>query len=464
MPYDELGNYIPGAGAPSIDEMKYELAKKEERRKASTISDILDRYVSDPIRGVSTAGTEIIKRLPGADLAQAAMSLGSGILAMPAAVPYAIGKEVASGNFGEAAGKQVANKNLENAMRELTYVPRTEGGKDIMEGLAKAIEVSKLPPYIGSIARARPILTGDDVRVMGKRAIETGREIAAIPEDFSLAQQGLRRESNLGGTTYGAKLQGAADDIGDVLARRAAMRADEGQVTRPGSVEVFSNLMPETNLYAVKPTGGQLVKSIDPVTGTLRELPNSSVAGISDVYENIRKQTEGQGLINQYLRTFVNRPGMQDIWNDFNAKKVNEEFPGAPTPEQAREAFQVKYPTAKSRNDRMTTFFDEFAALPAAQAAAADLGISIPTFEDYQKRIDAANTWGQKSFANYIQKFVGAKEDPALQLATQGITFKDPERLTEGATDALNYASPQGLREDRQKAGFSPEGEIQLLF
>jgi len=461
MPYDELGNYIPGADAPSVDEMKYELAKREERRKASTVSDLLDRYVSDPIRGVSTAGSEIIKRLPGADLAQAAMSLGSGIFAMPASVPYAIGKEVASGNFGEAAGKQVANKSIEEAMRELTYVPRTQGGKDIMEGIAKAIEVSKLPPYIGSIARARPMLTPDDVRVMGKRAIETGREIAAIPEDFSLAQQGLRRESNLGGTTYGAKLQTAADDIGDVLARQAARRSDEGQVTRPGAVEVFSNLMPETNLYAVKPTGGQLVKSVDPVTGELRELPNSSVAGISDVYENIRKPTEGQGLINQYLRTFVNRPGMQEIWDDFNAKKVNEEFPGAPTPDQAREAFQVKYPTAKSRNERMTTFFDEFAALPAAQAAAADLGISIPTFEDYQKRIDAANTWGQKSFANYIQKYVGTKEDPALQLATQGITFKDAERLTENAADALNYTSPTELREARTKAGFSPEGEVQ---
>jgi flagellar biosynthesis chaperone FliJ len=476
MPYDELGNYIPGADAPSIDEMKYELAKKEERRKAATVSDLLDRYVSDPIRGVSTAGSEIIKRLPGADLAQAAMSLGSGIFAMPASVPYAIGKEVASGNFGQAAGKQVANKSIEEAMRELTYVPRTEGGKDIMEGIAKAIEVSKLPPYIGHIARARPLLTGDDVRVMGKRAIETGREIAAIPDDFAMAQQGLRRESNLGGTTYGAAMGNVARNVEDVTVgnyqrakvRQAAQNAPEDTVYDPlrqrreqASVEVYNVPEGAVPYYAVKPTGGQLIKAVDPVTGAPRELENSSVAGISNVYENVRKQTEGQGLINQYLRTFVNRPGIQNIWDDFNAKKVNEEFPGAPTPEQAREAFQVKYPTAKSRNDRMTTFFDEFAALPAAQAAAADLGISIPTFEDYQKRIDAANTWAQKGLTNYVQKFVGTKEDPALQLATQGITFKDPERLTESAVDALNYTSPQGLREDRAKAGFSPEGEVQ---
>jgi hypothetical protein len=404
------------------------------------------------------------------------MSLGSGIFAMPASVPYAIGKEIASGNFGEAAGKQVANKSIEEAMRELTYVPRTQGGKDIMADIAKAIEVSKLPPYIGSIARARPMLTPDDVRVMGKRAIETGREIAAIPEDFSLAQQGLRRESNLGGTTYGATMGDVARNVEDVTVgnyqrakvRQAAQNAPEDTAYDPlrqrreqASVEVYNVPEGAVPYYAVKPTGGQLVKSIDPVTGELRELQNSSIAGISDVYENIRKPTEGQGLINQYLRTFVNRPGMQEIWDDFNAKKVNEEFPGAPTPDQAREAFQMKYPTAKSRNERMTTFFDEFAALPAAQAAAAELGISIPTFEDYQKRINAANTWGQKSFANYIQKYVGTKEDPALQLATQGITFKDAEKLTENAADALNYTSPTELREARTQAGFSPEGEVQ---
>jgi hypothetical protein len=213
--------------------------------------------------------------------------------------------------------------------------------------------------------------------------------------------------------------------------------------------------------YAVKPTGGQLVKAVDPVTGQLREVPDSSVAGISDVYETIRKQTDGPGLINQYLRTFVNRPGMQDIWDDFNAKKVQEEFPKAPSPSDARDAFQVKYPTQKARNERMVSFFDEFAESPEAQAVAKELGISIPTFEDYQKRVEAANIWAQKGLTNYVQKFVGTKEDPALQLATQGVTFKDPERLLENATTALNYSSPVALKAERKAAGFNEEGEIQ---
>jgi hypothetical protein len=469
--YDEFGNFIyyePDEPAPisksDIDRMRYELAKAGTMPLRPDGSDV--PYVASQVPTIKVPKAPPEPKAPYSTATSIPQAIADrlGISAIPQAVLGVLS------SLPAAVARETGRDQIADAIQ---YMPTSKAAMDLLDAAAaapQAITGSHMGfgplaeywvPKSGFGLQSRPVLTPNDVRVMGKRAIETGREIAAIPEDFSLAQQGLRRESNLGGTTYGAKIQDVAEDIGDVLARQAARRADEGQISRPGSVQVFSDMMPETNLYAVKPTGGQLVRAVDPVTGTLRELENSSVAGISSVYENIRKQTEGQGLINQYLRTFVNRPGIQDIWNDFNAKKVNEEFPSAPTPEQAREAFQVKYPTAKSRNDRMTTFFDEFAALPAAQAAAADLGISIPTFEDYQKRIDAANTWGQKSFANYVQKFVGTKEDPALQLATQGITFKDPERLTEGATDALNYTSPQGLREDRIKAGFSPEGEIQ---
>jgi hypothetical protein len=469
--YDEFGNFIyyePDEPAPisksDIDRMRYELAKAGTMPLRPDGSDV--PYVASQVPTIKVPKTPPEPKAPYSTATSVPQAIADrlGISAIPQAVLGVLS------SLPAAVARETGRDQIADAIQ---YMPTSKAAMDLLDAAAaapQAITGSHMGfgplaeywvPKSGFGLQSRPVLTTNDVRVMGKRAIETGREIAAIPEDFNLAQQGLRRESNLGGTTYGAKIQDVAEDIGDVLARQAARRADEGQISRPGSVQVFSDMMPETNLYAVKPTGGQLVKAVDPVTGTLRELENSSVAGISSVYENIRKQTEGQGLINQYLRTFVNRPGIQDIWNDFNAKKVNEEFPGAPTPEQAREAFQVKYPTAKSRNDRMTTFFDEFAALPAAQAAAADLGISIPTFEDYQKRIDAANTWGQKSFANYVQKFVGTKEDPALQLATQGITFKDPARLTESAVDALNYTSPQGLREDRAKAGFSPEGEVQ---
>jgi len=413
---------------PNTDDMRYELLKKLTRPAKAAI-----------------------ENMPGSAFVQGLMPIVNFPGQILGATAYGVGKQIAdpeNANF---------NKDTTEAMRATYYTPPSKAGKEYQESVASALEASKLPPYIGHMPPMR--FNANDARVLAKQNIERAREFKNIPEDFANAQSGFQRESNLGGRTYGAQLQGAANEVGDVMARRQA----RGESAIPG-VQVFSDLVPETNLYAVKPVGGQLVKAVDPVTGQLREVPNSSVAGISNVYEDIRKQTEGQGLINQYLRTFVNRPGIQDIWNDFNAKKVAEEFPGAPTPDQAREAFTVKYPTAKSRNERMTTFFDEFAASPEAQAAAADLGIKIPTFEEYQARITAANQWAQKAFPNYIQKFVGTKEDPALQLATQGITFKDPAQVTESATDALNYASPQGLREDRTKAGFNPEGEIQQFL
>jgi flagellar biosynthesis chaperone FliJ len=449
--YDEFGNVIGDDGEPSLEQMRYELAKRGSMPLRPSGSDVPFLASEVPNIRVPVRSKEPPKPYSTATNFPQAVADRLGISAIPQALM------AAATGFPAAVASEMGYKDT---AKSIQYQPTSRDATNVLEGLQKAVEVSKLPPYIGNIPRARPILTGDDVRVMGKRAIETGREIAAIPDDFRNAQSGIMRQNYMGEPTYGARLQGTADDIGDALARIEA-RKSAYATSMPGSVQVFSDMVPDSKMYAVKPTGGQLVKSVDPVTGELRELPNSSVAGISDVYENIRKPTEGQGLINQYLRTFVNRPGMQEIWDDFNAKKVNEEFPGAPTPDQAREAFQVKYPTAKSRNERMTTFFDEFAALPAAQAAAAELGISIPTFEDYQKRINAANTWGQKSFANYIQKYVGTKEDPALQLATQGITFKDAEKLTENAADALNYTSPTELREARTQAGFSPEGEVQ---
>jgi hypothetical protein len=465
--YDEFGNVIGDDGEPSLEQMRYELAKRGSMPLRPSGSDVPFLASEVPNIRVPVRPKEPPKPYSTATNFPQAVADRLGISALPQAL-----MAVATG-FPAAVASEMGYKDTSKAIQ---YQPTSRDAINVLEGLQEAAEVSKLPPYIGNISRARPMLTGDDVRVMGGRAIETGREIRNIPEDFSLAQQGLRRESNLGGTTYGAAMGDVARNVEDVTVgnyqrakvRQAAQNAPEDTVYDPlrqrreqASVEVYNVPEGAVPYYAVKPTGGQLVKSIDPVTGAPRELENSSVAGISNVYENVRKQTEGQGLINQYLRTFVNRPGIQDIWNDFNAKKVNEEFPGAPTPEQAREAFQVKYPTAKSRNDRMITFFDEFAESPEAQAAAADLGIKIPTFEDYQKRIDAANTWAQKGLTNYVQKFVGTKEDPALQLATQGITFKDPERLTESAVDALNYTSPVELREERTKAGFSPEGEVQ---
>ena len=86
--------------------------------------------------------------------------------------------------------------------------------------------------------------SADDLRVLAKQNIERAREIRNIPTDYANAQSGVLRQSNLGGTTYGAALQAAVDDLAAMQARNQARR-NEYATPMSGSVEVFGNLMPE---------------------------------------------------------------------------------------------------------------------------------------------------------------------------------------------------------------------------
>jgi hypothetical protein len=90
---------------------------------------------------------------------------------------------------------------------------------------------------------------------LGARGVSAAREISDIPRDFSAAQSGLTRLNAYDQPTYGARLQGVAEDVGDVMARRQAMRPDEGAPAMPG-FSSFTDIVPDTRMYAVKPGGG----------------------------------------------------------------------------------------------------------------------------------------------------------------------------------------------------------------
>ena len=508
LTYDELGNVV-GEDNPSVDQMRYELSlpKTIQRMatshandvsalgKAQTYKDIASGFGSageSLLRGAGAAAFgvtgDILKHfqdtpfIPGVTDKITLNNIfpGSESLMPKQEQPYQIQpKHYPNVSYPAPRAKQeimglpyaTTADILEAAPSRMTAPFGDKEANDFMETLGMFLQ-----PSMQAGARQGII---NMVETTGKMPSLTKESAQAFARDYTNALNGIYPEAPTVGSMaadFARQSKKVASGIEDVTVgnyqrakvRKAAENVPEESAYDPlrqrreeQAVQTYTVPEGATPYYAVKPVGGQLVKSIDPVTGNLREVENSSVAGISQVYENVRKQTEGQGLINQYLRTYVNRPGIQEVWEDFNTKKIAEEFPNAPSMDDAREAFQIKYPTSKARNERMIQHFDEFAALPEAQAVAANLDISIPTFEDYQKRIAAANQWNQKGFPNYIQKFIGTKEDPGLAAATQGITFKDPERLIENAADALNYASPTGLREERTKAGFNPEGEIQ---
>jgi antitoxin component of RelBE/YafQ-DinJ toxin-antitoxin module len=150
---------------------------------------------------------------------QSILSLASGIGSIPISSAYGIYKGVTSPNFGTQAGVEEGRQASERLQQAMTYEPTSQASKDINESLAKALEASKLPPYIGGIPRARPILTPNDVRVMGANAKRVAGEVGDIKADFVNAQSGIRRQNIFDEPTLGVKAERVASELGDTLAR-----------------------------------------------------------------------------------------------------------------------------------------------------------------------------------------------------------------------------------------------------
>jgi len=229
MPYDELGNYIQG-DEPSVDQMKYALAQRGSMplRNGSDVPYLASEVPSISVPAQSKApprpassATNIVQALADkfgiTAIPQSILSMASGLTSIPVSSAYGVYKGVTSPNFGTQAGVEEGRQASERLQQAMTYEPTSQASKDINESLAKALEASKLPPYIGGIPRARPILTPNDVRVMGANAKRVAGEVGDIKADFVNAQSGIRRENVFGEPTLGVKAQGAVESVAPVI-------------------------------------------------------------------------------------------------------------------------------------------------------------------------------------------------------------------------------------------------------
>ena len=241
--------------------------------------------MSAPIQAAMT-------NMPGSAFVQGVAPLVNFPFQVAGSALYGLGKQIVSPETADF------NKDTTEAMRATNYTPPSKAGSDYQEALMRAIEVSKLPPYLGHMPPAR--FSGSDARVLAKQNIERAREVSRITEDFRNAQSGITRESNLGGKTYGENLQAVASDIGDVAARQAARR-NEYAPAMPGSVQVFSDLVPDTRKYMMQGPNsalwdkdsvaraaeleatGKTDKEIHYLTGTSRAGDNFQRQELSDV-------------------------------------------------------------------------------------------------------------------------------------------------------------------------------------
>jgi hypothetical protein len=526
MPYDEFGNFIPDELA--LDEMYYELAAKGRmplRPGGSDVpyvaSEVPQTYVAKPPpRPASTATNvpqAIADRLGISAIPQAALGMISSF-------PAAVARETGFDKFADA----------------IQYTPTSKAGSEILEGVSQLPQVvtgshmgvGALPEFFvprrAFGLQGRPMLTPDDVRVMGGRVAETGREIRNIPEDFRAGQQGFRRESNVfDGETIGSRAQRVADDLGDVIARREM----QGLTPIPGIPDIVS---PETRMYAVRqPNAGQMIKETDlPDIKYVEANPKVKTVGLKFeeelpyVDEAFPNQTRAE-----YYRNIIERnPALEAAYRSYADDVYMQMFPDAPSIDAARAAYnntgsqkslaldqirilsefaespeamyaleyqaeqreraveeynRVKNASKKEITEGLTDEEAKRQAKEAHQAKIDELELNLiekdyapelnqaqylkritpPNSTEYMRRANAARKYILGEFRNDIAKYIGTSQGPQMELAKRGITIPSKKDLLENLKQITSGGSDlRDLKAKRTAAGFNPEGEMQPLI
>ena len=104
----------------------------------------------------------------------AALSMGTGVVGALAGQVVGIGRTVAGGKLGTPEGVRQGAEDARKYSEALTYRPRTELGREIVGGIGKALDVSKLAGLGPSEAIAASALAGPAAR-------QAGAQIRSIP-------------------------------------------------------------------------------------------------------------------------------------------------------------------------------------------------------------------------------------------------------------------------------------------
>jgi hypothetical protein len=488
MPYDELGNYIPD-DTLTLDEMRYKLAHSGQKNPphgyeyakpgrmplrangsdvpmlpeevAQTLVPIPPPEPKKPYSTATNFPQVVADRLGISAIPQAIMAMGAG--------------------FGSEVAKGTGNKELSEAMR---YEPTSRITNDVLAGLEQAPKTIT-GSHMGFGPMPETWVTGlgtvspNDIRVLAKQNIERARELKAIPEDFRNAQYGVRRESALGGDTYGAALQRAADDLADFQARNQARRS-EYATPMSGSVQVFGNLMPENAMYAVRPnkSGSQVIREVPTPLNPAYSVTGESRLSedLTDIVDRQEPRTQDDKSY-QHFNQFTNFvPGefnksAQTMFHDFIQPVLAQEFPGTPTADHSR-AIHAKY--GNNANEWYKKQLEAFALTPEAKThneQAFKVAMSDPDIPDpfeFLKDVliippsahfaskKASDAWVMNNLQNYLVEHLGTPGDPALKVVAEtGRAGLDPSKLEQIVG---NQRLADEARDLRTRAGMPAEG------
>ena len=251
MPYDELGNFYGDSDIPNsppttdLDAMKLALENQQVRQKSLQNRSTPESYNRTqqalsllpgqlmpngqspmPVKPPKSTATNIPQALldvSGASaLPQTLLSMGTG--------------------YAEALAKGMG---LDDVADKLHYEPTSKYANDINEALGNLASKTGPLPELMFMGKNRTV-TPSDVQVLGARAIETGRQLKRLPEDFQASQEGLTRLGADNEPTIGTKVQKGFESFGDYLARTEG----KPRVTIGGMD--LGSVVPDTKLYAVE--------------------------------------------------------------------------------------------------------------------------------------------------------------------------------------------------------------------
>lgn len=444
--YDQLGNVIGDDGTPDIptrpdvDAMKFELAKKNTQPQMSIGemgSNFLGNLKDYEQRLGLTNLKKLVSQIPAVKavqpVAEVPISLASSV---PAAFSY---------GYVPPGSPRKAYDEAQARAAAIQYQSTNPYTNQMLEDVSEAVK--GLPPYIGTMGAAR--LRPSDVQVLGKQAIETGREISSIPADFRMAQQGLKRMTDEGKPTYGVSIQQMADELGDYAQRQR----ERGKPTV--SILGAQNLMPDTKLNAVRNVNeGQLLRPVNTPTVKFADTDIGDQVGIANFLANLETVdlANPAQVTQSYRNLFFNeQPALIEAYDTFKTAKIKEVYPNM-SDTDAGAAYLIGVSEAQRAKDNLQ-WLNEFTQLPEARALAATEGTQLPTLAEFEDRVKATESFKSGPLLKQIAKYAGTKEDPLLQAARQGLTVYSPTAL-------LGSAIPErGLERIRRTAGQNPAGE-----
>lgn len=374
-----------------------------------------------------------------------------GGAALPVVAPISAGVQYLNALPGNLYRRSQGQETIDTPSAEELMVkygqaiaPRTEMGRDFESGLAKALDVAKVP-HAWSVAPTgprRPILTPTDVRVGTGQIKQLAKELRETPADFQAAQSGLKRQNLYGEDTIGVKAQAAADALGDTLERRKSA----GLSTIPG---VPDALVPDTKMYAVRPKGTRMVQPKVPESakGARPEYDDLNVLAREVYGDTPAAQMPPEMVMSEYARRYLtNDSELRAAVTNYSMLKAQEMYPDAPSPEDALDAYNVLYLDRTARNKQQLADVEEFLSLPENAAYRE----TAPTPSEFMQRMAEAERVVKGPFTTYISKNVGAEGDPTVKLARQGITFETPENIRQSA----RFADDPSLARRRVEGGF----------